>query len=124
LCIALGCTLATVEAMSAAEFAFWSVYYSRRGFPADRIEAATAIAGAAQCRTWGARVEPKELIPKFGERKTSNAVLAARLSALPGAKVKRVPRPDRKPGAVKDAAKDEGDKPRPRLLNPKPKRKR
>ncbi len=119
LCLALGCTLPTVLAMSAAEFVFWTVYFSRRGFPADRVEAAVAIAGAANCRAWGAKVEAKELLPRFGVQKVSNKVLAARLAKLPGAKVTRIPRPDRKAGAVKQVASDEAERPRQRVLNPK-----
>lgn len=96
LCVALGVTLATVDAMSAAEFAFWRTYRDKKGFPADRIEGGVAIAGAATCNAWGAKYEPQDLLPRFGVRKVSLGVLAGRLAALPGAKVTRIPRPDRK----------------------------
>lgn len=101
--------------MSAAEFAFWKLFRERNGFPADRAEAAAAIAGAAQCRAWGSKVDPKDLLPRFGLRKQNLAVLAAQLAALPGAKVRRIPRPGRK------QADPRGDEPAPRtkLLNPK-----
>jgi hypothetical protein len=111
LCLALGCTLADVHAMPAAEFVFWRDYYLRRGFPADRIEAAVAIAGAAVCQTWGGKVEPKDLIPQFGRKKLSNKVLAVRMAQLPGAKVRKIPRPDRKP------EEREEERPRRGLLN-------
>lgn len=119
LAIALGRTLADVIAMSAAEFAFWRLFRERNGFPADRIEGGVAVAGAAQCNAWGAKVEPKDLLPRFGPKRTNMKMLAAQLASLPGAKVRRIPRPDRKAAAV---AKEEADAPaanRPRLLNPK-----
>ena len=98
LCLALGCTLPAVLAMSAAEFVFWTVYFSRRGFPTDRVEAAVAIAGAANCRAWGAKVEPADLLPRFGPRRpASMAVIATRLMSLPGAKVEYVPRENSEP---------------------------
>lgn len=128
LCLALGCTLSTVEAMSAAEFSFWNIYYTRRGFPVNRLEGATAIAGSAVCRSLGGKVEPKELLPKFGARRVSNKVLAARLSMLPGAKVRRIERPGRKPnragGRAEPAADGEGREVTSRVLNPRKKRKR
>lgn len=118
--IALGRTLAEVFAMPAAEFAFWRLYFSRRGFPTHRIEGAVAVAGTAMCRMWGAKsLEPKDLIPRFGQERVSNKVLAARLARLPGAKVTRIPRPERKAGQAKDASAEECAAPRPRLLNPK-----
>lgn len=122
LCIALGCTLAKVDAMSAAEFAFWKVFRSTYGFPADRIEWAIAISGAAHCRVWGEKVDPKEMLPRFAAAPVSNRLLTARLSSLPGAKVRRIPRPERKAKneRVREAgAEEETGKPRTRLLNPK-----
>lgn len=89
LCLALGRTLGEVLALSAAEFAFWELYYQRNGFPADRAEAAVALSGEALAKTWGAKVEVKDLIPRFGQRRTDPKLLAAQLAALPGAKVVR-----------------------------------
>lgn len=92
LCLALGRTLGEVLALSAAEFAFWELYYQRNGFPADRGEAGVALSGAALAKTWGAKLEPKDLIPRFGPRRTDPKLLAAQLAALPGAKVVRRPK--------------------------------
>ena len=100
--------------MSAAEFAFWKLFRDRNGFPADRIEGAVAIGAAAQCRTLGSKIEPKDLLPRFGPQRANLKVLAAQLAALPGAKVRRIPRPDRKP-----TAQDESTAPRPKVLNPR-----
>lgn len=117
--LALGRTLAGVLALSAAEVAFWKAYRDKRGFPADRIEGGVAISGAAQVRAWGGKVEPKDLLPRFGAQQQSPEVLASRLSSLPGAKVRYIPRPDRKKRAgPKDEPKDEPPAPR-RILNPK-----
>lgn len=116
LCLALGRPLADVIAMSAAEFAFWKCYRDRRGFPVDRIEGGVAIAGAAQCNAWGAKVEPKDLLPRFGPKKTNMKVLAAQLAALPGAQVRRIPRPDRKRAAVPG---EPDEQPKPKLLSPR-----
>lgn len=116
LCVALHKDLPAVLAMSAAEFAFWKAYWLKRGWPADRIEGATAVSGAAQIRSWGGKVEPKDLLPKFGPAQVNPKVLAARLSALPGAKVRRIPRPDRKRSA---APRQEEPPPPRRLLNPR-----
>lgn len=103
--------------MSAAEFAFWKAFRDQNGFPADRIEGGIAISGARQCNAWGVRVEPKDLLPRFERPKPNMKLLAAQLAALPGAKVRRIPRPDRKKAAA------EGDEPpapdRPKLLNPR-----
>lgn len=78
--------------MSAAEFAFWREYHKVRGFTADRLEGATALAGEYVGSVWGGKREAQELVPKFGARKSDMRVLAAQLAALPGAKVRRVPR--------------------------------
>lgn len=76
--------------MSAAEFAFWGEFYRRHGFPADRLEAGTAIAGAAVCWSNGAKnVEPKDLIPTFTRRKLTSAEVVAGFAGLPGVKVTR-----------------------------------
>jgi len=119
LCLALGRTLPDILAMSAAEFAFWQQYHRRHGFPADRSEAATGIAGAYLGNLWGGKREPAELKPQFGPRRTSMKVLAAQLSQLPGAKVRRIPRPDRKAQAGREKADATEPAPKSRVLNPK-----
>lgn len=121
LCMALGVTLATVEAMSAAEFAFWVEYHRARGFPFERTEAATAIGAAYVGRMWGGTREPQDLLPKFGARPTDMRLLAAQLSALPGAKVRRIPRPERRAARERERA-NQGEPPNrtaSRVLNPK-----
>ncbi len=76
--------------LSSAEFSFWVDFAARRGFPVDRLEAATAISGAAVARTWGSKVRPEDLIPKFGHRRgASGAQLLAFLKRVKGAKVER-----------------------------------
>ncbi len=117
MCLALHKSLADVLAMSAAEFAFWKAYRDRHGFPVDRLEAGTALAGVATARAMGSKVEPKHLIPRFGPQKVSMKVLAAQLAALPGAKVTRVPRPDRK--KKKELPAPDRPGPAPKVLNPR-----
>lgn len=117
LCEALGCTLAEVDAMSAAEFAFWGDYYRRSGFASDRLQVTIARGLALVARAWGWRGEPEDLMPKFGAgASVNNKVLAARLGRLPGAKVRLIPRPDRNPGEVRESGETQ---PRSRVLNPK-----
>lgn len=72
-------------AMSAAEFDLLAEHYRRDGFPADRIEAGAAVAGAAVCQVMGGKVRPADLIPRFsapdpGERRRR---LKAWLESLP-----------------------------------------
>jgi hypothetical protein len=52
--------------MDSAEFAEWSHYYREFGFDADRLEYATANAGAAVCQSWGGKVRANQLVPRFG----------------------------------------------------------
>ena len=54
------------ERMTAAEFDLWAAYYQRHGFDADRIETATAIAGAYVGAGWGGKAKPEQLVPRFG----------------------------------------------------------
>lgn len=118
--LALGCTLATVEAMSAAEFFYWVDFRREHGFPTDRIVHAIALSGAAVARALGNRsIVPADLIPQFSEpRPVSNEVLIALLSGLPGAKVEYVPHPDgprkRTAGEIGEAPKRDRSR---RLLN-------
>lgn len=93
--MALGRPLREVAEMSAAEFAFWIEYRRRRGFPADRIEAVTAIAAAANVRVHGAKdVKPVDFLPKFGDTKSGSTKgqMRAWLSGIPGVKIRRIPK--------------------------------
>lgn len=84
-------TLDTVLAMPAPRFALYREYHQRYGFEVDRIIWTIAKSGSRMCGAWGAKVQPKELIPEFQvERGLPVNVLAAELAALPGAKVSRV----------------------------------
>ena len=56
-----------VATMPAFEYALWLEYYSRFGFDVDRLEWATANAGAAPARAFGSEVTPADLIPRFSE---------------------------------------------------------
>lgn len=71
--------------MTAGEFDLWLAYYRRFGFAADRIEHVTANAGAVAGSAWGARVDPHDLIPRFGPRSPRNvgAKLLAYLDTIP-----------------------------------------
>lgn len=64
---------------TAAELPLWMAYSELHGFPQDRAEATTAIAGSALCQTWGAKVRPNDLMPVYGRENTVNddAVLSA-----------------------------------------------
>lgn len=126
-CCALGKSLAEVLALSAAEFAFWVQYARKRGLPAARIEGAAAVSGAYLGNLWGGRREPSDLLPKFGPAGTDFKLLAAQLAALPGAKVRRIPRPERKAAREAEAkakAREESARAPSRTLNPTPKPKR
>lgn len=85
--LALGCTLAGVLALSAAEFAFWGQFYRKFGFPADRLEGATALAGAYVCQSVnpGSKVQPKDIMPKYGRRSAKSVVAA--FAGIPGARI-------------------------------------
>jgi hypothetical protein len=85
----------TRQPLSAAEFMLWMQYRQQYGFVADRLEAATAIAGAAVCRAWGAKVDPSNLLPRFGPRRVlKGSDLVAALSNVRGVSVTtfKVPR--------------------------------
>lgn len=87
--LALGCTLAGVLALSAAEFAFWGQFYKRFGFQTDRLEGAAAMAGAYVCQSVnpGSKVQPKDIIPRFGRRSAKSVVAA--FAGIPGAKIRK-----------------------------------
>lgn len=77
-------------ALSAAEVAFWEGFYRRHGFPADRAEAATAIAGSYLGGAWGGTARPADLLPRFGPRpKSDPRALLAYLTSIPGAVIRR-----------------------------------
>jgi hypothetical protein len=66
LCLALGKTLQELrDGTTAEELRLWHAYELTQGLPTGRIEAAVALAGAAACQTWGARVKPIDLIPRY-----------------------------------------------------------
>lgn len=70
--------------LSSAEFSLWAAYYRANGFDADRIEWASANAGAAAARSMGSDVKPKDLVPKFDSVpvSTQRAMLIASLEGL------------------------------------------
>lgn len=84
--------------MSTMEFDLWREFRAAEGFDSDREVWATANAGAAMVQSWGGKCEPRELVPRFRKRTGSansaanKAILIARLSRLPGAKVRRIPK--------------------------------
>jgi hypothetical protein len=91
LCLALGHkSIGETFNLSAAEWAFWSEYHRKYGFPQDRVEGVVAKAGAYICRSNGAKVEPRDIIPRFGQRSAKS--LAAAFAGIPGAKVERRPK--------------------------------
>jgi hypothetical protein len=65
--------------MSSSEFEHWRRYYLRYGFDADRLEWATANAGAAAAQAMGSRVRANQLVPRFQAR--NPRADAARLTA-------------------------------------------
>jgi hypothetical protein len=69
--------------MTSAEFATWQEYATDYGLPDSRQEAATAIGSAAICQTFGGRVKPDELLPRFGrERMPTPDEVAAQFQAI------------------------------------------
>ena len=70
LCLALGKTLQELrDNITADELRLWHAYELTQGLPTSRLEAAVALSGAAMCQTWGAKVKPYDLIPKYKEVK-------------------------------------------------------
>lgn len=65
LALALGMRLPDVHDMPHDEFMLWKAYELTQGLPLTRLEATVAMSGAAQCQTWGAKVRPADLIPRF-----------------------------------------------------------
>ena len=66
LCLALGKTRAELlTQLPSSEIALWKAYELLFGLPSARLEAVTAIAGAAMCQSWGAKITADDLIPVF-----------------------------------------------------------
>jgi hypothetical protein len=57
--------------MGSWELGVWRQFYESHGFDADRIEGASAMSGAAICNSWGGKVEPNDLIPRFSDESTA-----------------------------------------------------
>ncbi|VTR94086.1 unnamed protein product [Gemmata massiliana] len=74
LCLALGYSSLKHfrECFPYDEIPLWGEYIRREGLPLQRLEAAIALSGSANCQVHGAKVQPKDLIPRFGEAKTLN----------------------------------------------------
>lgn len=67
--------------MSSAEFSLWQAHYTRNGFDADRLEWATANAGAATAQAMGGKVKAAQIVPKFGRRVSDSRRLIAWLES-------------------------------------------
>jgi len=78
----LGKTLNELRnSVTADEIRLWHAYELTQGFPHSRIEAAIALSGAAICQTWGAKVKPCDLIPKYEETKPLDYKTGSKLFA-------------------------------------------
>jgi hypothetical protein len=89
LCLALGHgSIAVTQSLPAAEFAFWAEFYRKYGFPVDRLEGVAAKGAAYVCGSNGMKVDPREIVPKWGRGKSAK-VLAAGFAGIPGARVER-----------------------------------
>ncbi len=82
--------LVEVFEMSAFEFNLWCDYRTRFGFDTDRLEWVTANAGSAAACAMGAKVKASELVPKFMRQKMDSGMLAAKMSAMPGVKSRKL----------------------------------
>lgn len=78
--------------LSVGEFYLWAEYRKCFGFATDRLEWATANAGAATARSMGGRVTSEDIVPKFGRTRSSKKKLIHQLAALAGAKVVFTPK--------------------------------
>lgn len=67
------------QRISSREFAEWIAFGNIEPFGPDRIELAIAIAGAAICNCWGAKIKPKDLMPDFEQREVSEAAMEAKM---------------------------------------------
>ncbi len=54
-----------LSSITAAELLLWQAFYRDYGFDPDRLEWASANAGAAAARAMGSSVKPAELVPTF-----------------------------------------------------------
>ena len=62
----LGKTLGELRAsVTSAELVLWAAYHQIEGLPQTRLEVATALAGTAAANSFGAKFQPKDLIPNF-----------------------------------------------------------
>ena len=112
--------------MSTAEFLLWGQFRQRFGFDIDRLENTIANGAAAQCRAWGARIHPEDIVAKFGrEKSTSKKKLCTQMAGLPGARIRFIPNDPSKPivtGRLALAVFDgKDDRPRRVLLSGGPK---
>ena len=69
LCLALGITLSQLRESPLEDYGLWLAYEQLHGFPLSRLEATTAMSGAAVCQTWGAKVKPRDLLPVYEQPK-------------------------------------------------------
>lgn len=66
LCLALGKTLQELRrSANLEEYALWHAFELTHGLPLQRVEAAVALSGAAMCQSWGSKIKPKDLMPKY-----------------------------------------------------------
>jgi hypothetical protein len=78
--------------MTTDQLSLFAAFDDIYGFPMWRLETVQAKAGAAMCQSWGAKLQPEELLPKF-TRKPYTIVPwdqgAAVISAMGKSKAKR-----------------------------------
>lgn len=68
------------SAIDSAEYPLWIAFYSKHGFPDQRLEAVVANGTAAICQTHGGKVRANDLIPVM--RSETKKVLSAEHSAM------------------------------------------
>jgi hypothetical protein len=73
-----------LQSVTAAEFDLWAEFYRVYGFDVDRVEWASANAGAAAARSMGANIRPADLVPRFStpHQGSSNAQIMAFFDGL------------------------------------------
>ncbi len=67
LCRTLGRTLSELDELPAWELALWAAEYELSPWGEQRDEIGRAVIGAAVCGSMGVKVQPADLIPKWGE---------------------------------------------------------